>query len=232
VTVCSIVGVAHPAHRRITTALGGQMDQFLQIVLGFPTVVFSVMLLVALGYWLIAMLGLVELDVLDVASADGVEIEPGQLPGLLMKLGFDGLPVTLIFTGIAFFAWLLSYLGTLLLATYDPGALRWALAIALALLALLLAIPFAGLTLRPLRGLFARHEAPAADDLLARSAIVRSAVVSETQGTATLEDGGAGLILQVRAAPGEFRRGDSVVLIEYLPASNAYRVIAAERAVE
>lgn len=208
------------------------MDQFLQIVLGFPTVVFSIMLLVALGYWLIAMLGLVELDVLDVASADGVEIDPGQLPGLLMKLGFDGLPVTLIFTGIAFFAWILSYAGTLLLATLNPGALHWVFAIALALVAFLVAIPFAGLALRPLRGLFVRHEAPAADDLLARSAIVRSAVVTERQGTASLEDGGAGLILQVRAAPGQFQRGDSVVLVEYLHASNAYRVIAADSAVE
>lgn len=206
------------------------MEQFLQIVLAFPTVVFSVLLLVALGYWLIALLGLVDLDVLDVASADGVDLDVTQLSGLLMKLGFDGLPITLIFTGIALFAWVLSYAGTLVLAAFVPGALHWAFAIALALLAFMIAIPFAGLALRPLRGLFMRHEAPAADDLLARTAIVRSPVVNESQGTATLEDGGAGLILQVRAASGQFRRGDSVVLVEYVPASNAYRVIAASAA--
>jgi hypothetical protein len=201
------------------------MDLFLQIALSFPTLVFSVLLMVAIGYWLIAMLGLVELDVLDVSAADGVEVDVGDLPAVMMKLGFDGLPITLIFTGIAFFAWLLSYAGALLLGAVQPGLLGWALAIGLAILAFLLAIPLAGLALRPLRGLFVRHEAPAPDALLARTAIVRSATVTESHGTASLDDGGAGLILQVRAPPGRFQRGDSVVLVEYLTEANAYRVI-------
>jgi hypothetical protein len=203
------------------------MDLFLQIVLSFPTLLFSVALMVALGFWLLAMLGLFELNVLDLAAADGVEVDAGGSAGLLMKFGFDGLPVTLILTGIAFFAWLLSYAGSLLLFGVEPGPLRVSLAVAVAIGAFLLAIPFAGLALRPLRGLFARNEAPPPEALLARSAVVRSPDVTSRHGTAYVDDGGAGLILQVRADPGQFRRGDTVVLVDYLPAQNAYRVIAA-----
>ena len=49
--------------------------------------------------------------------------------------------------------------------------------------------------------------------------------MSLSQGQAEVDDGGAGLILQVRADPGVFRRGDRVVLVDYLAAQNAYRVI-------
>jgi hypothetical protein len=44
-----------------------------------------------------------------------------------------------------------------------------------------------------------------------------------------LEDGGAGLILRVRADEAlGFKRGDRVVLLEYLAAEHAYRVITEE----
>jgi hypothetical protein len=204
------------------------MDLFLQIALSFPTLVFSVALLVTLCFWMLAVLGLFELNVLDLAAADGVEVDAGGSTGLLMKFGFDGLPLTLILTGIAFFAWVLSYAGSLLLLAIEPGLLRWGLAAVLGVAALLLAIPLAGFALHPLRGLFARNEAPPPDALLARTATVRSPEVTLRHGSAYVEDGGAGLILQVRAEEGHFRRGDSVVLVEYLPKHNAYRVIASE----
>ena len=54
---------------------------------------------------------------------------------------------------------------------------------------------------------------------------VPSPQVTPTQGQAALEDGGAGLILQVRAEAGQFKRDDRVVLVDYLAAQNAYRVI-------
>jgi hypothetical protein len=205
------------------------MDLFLLIVFSFPTVIFTVALLVSLAFWLFAVLGLFELDVLNLAAADGVEMDAGHLPGFMMKLGFDGLPITLILSGMAFFGWIASYAGSILLVALEPGPLRWMFGGAVAIAALLLSIPLTGLALQPLRGLFQRVEAASANSLLARSAIVRSAEVTEQHGTATLEDGGAGLILQVRASPGQFQRGDSVVLVEYIEAQNAFRVIAAEQ---
>jgi len=62
--------------------------------------------------------------------------------------------------------------------------------------------------------------------VLGQTAVVRSGRVTLEHGEAVLENGGAGLILRVRADEARaFKRGDRVVLLEYLEAQHAYRVI-------
>lgn len=203
------------------------MQTFLDISLSFPTVIFSVLLMVAIGYWLATLLGLLETDILDLGDLGGEGAELGGFSGALLKFGLDGLPVALIVTGISLFAWVMSYFTDfLLLRQLDPGLLRTALGLAATLLVVLLAIPLTGLLLQPLRPLFANLAGPQAPSLLGREAVVRSPKVGPTQGEANLDDGGAGLILKVRSNE-EFSRGDRVVLVEYLPEHNAYRVIRA-----
>lgn len=203
------------------------MQTFLDIALSFPTVIFSVLLMVAIGYWLATLLGLLETDILDLGDLGGEGAELGGFSGALLKFGLDGLPVALIVTGISLFAWMMSYFTDfLLLRQLDPGLLRTALGLAATLLVVLLAIPLTGLLLQPLRPLFANLAGPQAPSLLGREAVVRSPKVGPMQGEANLDDGGAGLILKVRSNE-EFSRGDRVVLVEYLPEHNAYRVIRA-----
>lgn len=203
------------------------MQTFLDIALSFPTVIFSVLLMVAIGYWLATLLGLLETDILDLGDLGGEGAELGGFSGALLKFGLDGLPVALIVTGISLFAWVMSYFTDfLLLRQLDPGLLRTALGLAATLLVVLLAIPLTGLLLQPLRPLFANLAGPQAPSLLGREAVVRSPKVGPMQGEANLDDGGAGLILKVRSNE-EFSRGDRVVLVEYLPEHNAYRVIRA-----
>jgi len=63
--------------------------------------------------------------------------------------------------------------------------------------------------------------------VLGQTAVVRSGRVTLQQGEVALEDGGAGLILRVRADESYgFKRGDRVVLLEYLEAEHAYRVVS------
>lgn len=203
------------------------MQTFLDIALSFPTVIFSVLLMVAIGYWLATLLGLLETDILDLGDLGGEGAELGGFSGALLKFGLDGLPVALIVTGISLFAWVMSYFTDfLLLRQLDPGLLRTALGLAATLLVVLLAIPLTGLLLQPLRPLFANLAGPQAPSLLGREAVVRSPKVGPMQGEANLDHGGAGLILKVRSNE-EFSRGDRVVLVEYLPEHNAYRVIRA-----
>ena len=176
---------------------------------------------------LATLLGLLETDILDLGDLGGEGAELGGFSGALLKFGLDGLPVALIVTGISLFAWVMSYFTDfLLLRQLDPGLLRTALGLAATLLVVLLAIPLTGLLLQPLRPLFANLAGPQAPSLLGREAVVRSPKVGPTQGEANLDDGGAGLILKVRSNE-EFSRGDRVVLVEYLPEHNAYRVIRA-----
>lgn len=202
------------------------MDRFLEIALSFPTLILSVLLVCAVIYWLLALLGLLQLDVLDLPGSGEAEIGAvGGLSALMMKFGLAGLPFALIFTALVAIAWLVSYfLDYFLLAGLGSGLLRILLALALPPLLLFLALPFAGLALRPFRGLFARAEGRDAASLLGEAVVVRSPEVSESQGSADYDDGAAGLVLQVRAAPGQFRRGDRALIVEYLPTHSAYRV--------
>ena len=124
-------------------------------------------------------------------------------------------------------AWLASYFVELLLLSHLPlGVLRYPLGLLVALAALALAVPPSALLCRPLRPLFLKLQATTSKSVLGQIAVVRSGRVTLQHGEAVLEDGGAGLILRVRADEARgFKRGDRVVLLEYLEGEHAYRVI-------
>jgi hypothetical protein len=209
------------------------MELFLQTSLSYPVVLLSFALCVAILYWFIAALGIVEVDLLDIeveSSLENHSLQPEGLAGLLLKLGLNGVPVTLILTLLFFFAWLFCYFAELLLLRFLPlGILRYPLGLVVVLVVLVLAVPVVGMLTRPLRPLFRKLEATSSKSVLGQIAVVRSGRVSLTQGEATLEDGGASLILRVRADEAQgFKRGDRVVLLEYLEAEHAYRVITEE----
>ncbi|QLC74079.1 DUF1449 family protein [Pseudomonas sp. LPB0260] len=204
------------------------MDIFLQSALAFPTLLFSFLLSLAILYWCVAALGILEVDLLDIEADSALDsLQPEGLAGLLLKLGLNGVPVTLVLTLLCFFAWLVSYFAELFVLRYLPlELLRYPLGILVAGVALLLAVPVSAALCRPLRPLFRKLEATSSKSVLGQTAVVRSGRVSLSHGEALLEDGGAGLILRVRAEEARgFKRGDRVVLLEYLEGEHAYRVI-------
>ncbi|HHG4946341.1 hypothetical protein [Pseudomonas aeruginosa] len=208
------------------------MEGFLQTALSFPTVLFSFLLILAINYWGIVALGMVEIDVLDL-DAESVVDGAGQAEGLaalLAKLKLNGVPVTLVLTLLSFFAWFLCYFVQLwLLSALPLGWLRYPLGAVVAVGALFLAAPLAATLCRPLRPLFRKLESTSSKSVLGQVAVVRSGRVTLQHGEALLEDGGAGLILKVRAEENKgFKRGDRVVLLEYLEAEHAYRVVTEE----
>ncbi|MHA6079990.1 hypothetical protein ACVSML_27490, partial [Pseudomonas aeruginosa] len=201
------------------------MEGFLQTALSFPTVLFSFLLILAIIYWGIVALGMVEIDVLDL-DAESVVDGAGQAEGLaalLAKLKLNGVPVTLVLTLLSFFAWFLCYFVQLwLLSALPLGWLRYPLGAVVAVGALFLAAPLAATLCRPLRPLFRKLESTSSKSVLGQVAVVRSGRVTLQHGEALLEDGGAGLILKVRAEENKgFKRGDRVVLLEYLEAEHA-----------
>ncbi len=209
------------------------MDIFLQNALAFPTLIFSFLLSLMMVYWFFAALGAVEIDVLDIegdSALEGDGLQAEGLAGLLLKLGLGGVPITIVLTLLAMFSWVISYLLESLLLSYLPlGWLRYPLGLVVAVGVLFVAVPPAAALCRPLRKLFLKFEAPTSRSFLGQTAVVRSSRVTLSHGEATLEDGGAGLILKVRADESKgFKRGDHVVLLEYLEAENAYRVLSVE----
>ena len=86
-----------------------------------------------------------------------------------------------------------------------------------------------GKLIRPLRPMFKKMEQHVEKLVMGQTAVVRTSRVDGTFGEAILEDGGAGLILKVRATGDHhFKRGDKVVLIEHLKEHDAFRVVSEE----
>src|SRR6185437_10941370 len=89
-----------------------------------------------------------------------------------------------------------------------PDLLRWSLGTVVAVLAPLPAVPVTALLLRPIRRFLLR---------LGPVGVVASPKVDARSGHATVDDGGAGLVLQIRSDI-ELQRGERIVLVEHVAA--------------
>lgn len=204
------------------------MTEFLNTALTFPTLVYSVLLAFCTIYWLLAATGIVDLDAVDGwLATDGDSVEPSAIAGMLAKLGLSGVPMMLVLTVLSFFGWLATYFVQLFLLQYAPDGLRWIAGAGVLVVALLPGAFATSLLLRPLAAVIARLRPPTPPSVLGRAGTVISPHADATGGRAQFDDGGAGLILQVRTLPDQrFARGDRVVLIEHLESDNTYRVIS------
>ena len=204
------------------------MELFLQTAFAFPVVFFSFLLCVSVLYWLTVALGVLDVDSLDFEADAGSEASYAEgLGGLLFKLGLKDVPITLLLTLLVFFGWLFCYFAELLLLRFLPlGLLRYPLGVVLVLASLFLAVPFVRVLTMPLRPLFRKAKGVTSTSLLGQVVVVRSSKVTRTYGEANMENGGAGLILRIRADESlGYVRGDRLVLLEYLEADHAYRVV-------
>ncbi|GLS27893.1 DUF1449 domain-containing protein [Marinibactrum halimedae] len=206
------------------------MAPFFHIIASFPTLIFTSLLVFVVLYWLIAMLGLVDIDVLDLPEADmdaGVDGN-SVMAGLLLKFGLEGVPVTLIISIITILGWFISFL-----LTYFAMPLMGNTMMALLIGSGIFIAAFYGsvmataYAIRPLRPLFKNATADVQKDIIGQVAIVRTSRVDEEFGEADFNDGGAGLILKIRAAAEDkLTRGDKVILMEYVKENGFFRVIS------
>ena len=209
------------------------MDPFYQTITSFPTIVYTALLLFCLLYWIVAVLGMVEVDFLDLDIDGDIDIKEGidaqhALAGLLLKLGLHGVPLTIILTILSIVAWLLCYYASLFSSKLLPGGIvQFAAGIPILLVATYLAAIITGQIIKPIRTLFSKLDVDETKHIIGQSAIVRSGIVDKDRGEATMSDGGAGLLLNIRATGDElFHKGDEVVIIEKIGDQNTYRVIA------
>ncbi len=218
------------------------MDPFYQNISSFPTVFFTFFLALTSLYWLVAVLGFVSIDILDfdLPDLDGdVSVDLGEAPdltnanvlaGLMLRFGLQGVPVTIIVSLIGLFGWLICYYAVYFLFGWVPsGILQIVAGIPVLFVSLYAGVMITALVIKPLRPLFSKAQQESIKHVLGQVALVRTSRVDEGFGEAVLEDGGAGLILKVRSTSGDaFKKGDRVVLFEYIKESNVYRVISEE----
>lgn len=220
--------------------LSEKMNPFYQNISSFPTVFFTLVLAIVALYWLVAVLGVIEIDVLDfdipdaegtlgVNSSHGFE-NPDVLAGLMLKMGLYGIPVTIIVSFIALIGWLICYYSVHFMFPLVPGALlEFLIGIPILLGSFYVAVMVTAQIIKPLRPLFKKAQQDTIKTIVGQIAIVRTPKVDENTGEALLADGGAGLILKVRTnGEVEFFRDDRVVLLEYDKEKNIYHVISEE----
>ncbi|MCR8720831.1 hypothetical protein N027_20815 [Pseudomonas syringae USA007] len=207
------------------------MSRFFEITLSFPVVIFSLLLAIVSVYWLMVCLGVVgiepvEIDIQAVSAYDSGNDEFGE--GLFPGFGFAGVPLAIILTLVSVVGWLVSYFNQLLIIEQlSLGFFYYPLGFASGLMALLIALAFTLLIVRLCKPLLKKISGPAPPPICGQVAIVRSQTVSCDRGTAMLDDGGAGLLLQVRSlGTSQIRRNDRVVLLQYLADEHVYHVIS------
>jgi len=210
------------------------MDPFYQNIASFPTAAFTFVLAICVLYWLFAVLGVVDLDILDIDGLDA-DFDTGSeasvanvLAGVMLKFGLNGVPVTIIVSFLSLFGWLLSYYCVHYLSPYIPQGLFHILFGLMVLIgAFWVAVMITAMIVKLLRPFFQKMEQQTIKRVLGQTAVVRTSKVNNSFGEAFLNDGGAGLILKVRSSDDKvFAKGDKVVLLEYLETDNVYRVIS------
>ena len=200
------------------------MPLFISIITTFPTVIFTVLLSVAVIYWLISLSGLVDSDVVEGDVGDGGWMALG---GLLATLGLHGVPLPLVITLLALIGWLFSYFATLLLGIHlNPGLLLWLFNGVVLTLGFVIATILTSFLIRPLRALFRPAQRLALEQrLISKQCIIRSATVTKKQGHADVHLDGDHFILQVRS-DSALARGENAFIIQYLVNEDAYWVMS------
>lgn len=221
---------AHDAQATMVTGKGW-MAEFLHVVMTWPTLPYSIVLAFCAIYWALAATGIVDDGFGDGSLGDGGDFAGGEhgahgISGMFSRLGLGGAPVMMVVALLAFFGWTTTYFVHLFVLQHLPTPMRWGIGAGVALLALVPAVPVSAWILRPVRRLLLRLRPVAQASLLGKAGVVASPEVNERAGHANIDDGGAGLVLQVRARPGERHlRGERVVLVDYAKEHNHYLVI-------
>lgn len=163
------------------------MRTLFEAATGFPTYLFTVALVVVMGFWLLVAVGAA-----DSGSFDG-DVDADAL-------GWGGVPVAVAFSLVTGFAWCGSLCATVLL---DPvassGPVRALTALAVLIAAPLLAWSVTRVLVRRLHRLFPDEPGPSPHDLVGLTCTIRTVRVDEGVGRAEVMTGdGSTVLVQVR----------------------------------
>jgi hypothetical protein len=169
-------------------------------------------------------------DVGDIGGGDGdldldADDSGGALAAIMSALHLRSVPATVVFSFVITFSWLVSVVGMQLLTRLAPGLRGIPLSLAVLVGAFVLSLPLTSLAARPLARVFAPRHAPVKSDFIGRTCVVRTGSVTAKFGEATLNDGGAGLVLRVRVEGGkQLGRGEQALIVDYDAERETYLV--------
>lgn len=204
------------------------MNQFIDLITTFPVIIPTFFLCIVVLYWLLVLLGAMDLDILEADIELDVDVENGSegLAGFLVNWGLAGVPVSIIISIMTSTIWLLTTIASSLILPLVPfETLRWGIGLIILVVFFALTIPLTAQMIRPMRGMFRAHQAVKKSSLIGNECIVKTLSVQEDFGQGELTDGEAGLLLDIIAIePNDISKGDTVLLLEYDKARDCYLV--------
>ena len=201
------------------------MELFVNEVFSFPTIIFTIPLIVLMLFWLMAFAGLVDIEIFDI-DVDADSDADAARGGWLETFGLDGVPLTVALTLVDIYAFAFVYLARKYLTQLFDGILSaTAIGFIVAVFAVIVAIPIAAICCKPLRKVFHTHQAVSKKDLDGVICTVTTQTVTESFGQATADDG---MVYSIRAnTPNDLCKGCRIVLLEYSADDDTY-VVASE----
>jgi hypothetical protein len=192
------------------------MGEFVDAALSFPAVLFTFLLVVVVLYWLLVLLGTMDLEIGDADGLDGV--------------GLGGVPVTVTLSVLIVVAWFVALAGGVLTAALDLGTfVRVLLGIGVLFVAVLAGLFAARLVALPLRTLYADGTGPSRRDFLGRECVIRTGRVSADFGQAevTSSDGSSAIIQVRQTGEHELTSGRRALIFDYDTAGEFFWVAPA-----
>lgn len=205
------------------------MGGFLQAVASYPTAVFTTLLGVTLVYWLLALLGVVDMDdSLQLEEGSGAVQDLGTLASYVVAFGLHGVPFSIALSVLALVSWTLSCLGAMWLLPLLPGTgPHYAAGTILGVASLSVAVPLTSRLVRPLRRLFVTHTAVHNASLVGQTCRVLTQTVDERNGRAEVPQRGANLNIRVWArTPNTLARGATARIVAYEEQAARYLIEA------
>ncbi|WP_444996156.1 hypothetical protein [Aliikangiella sp. IMCC44359] len=216
------------------------METFLINISSFPTIIYSIALVVAIGYWLLVLLGLFDFDLIDI-DADteidvGVDIDvdtdinqAGTVAGFLTTLGLTGVPITVVISLLLLNGWFICYFISELIPQFPNiiKLLQVLIQVGVVIISFMLALPVTAAIIKPLRPLFRKiNQEPISTSLIGRTCRIRSSRVDTEFGEAECLHHGASLIIKVRTlGDTKLITGDLAIPIEYSAENGTYFVV-------
>jgi len=206
------------------------MSELWLVLSSYPTSIYTVILGVLLIFWLFAIIGALDMDIISIdADIDfDADIEIPGFVGLMHTLGILGVPITIVSSVLIFLSWIFTYLVAAYVLPLIPGDLLKILLGTVTLIAsFIVAIPITTKIVAPLRKMAIVNQAMSNKSFVGYECKVKSQTVDQEFGQGFIEDGGAGLNVRIRAkTPNDFKKGSMVHIIHYESDGNYYEVLS------
>jgi hypothetical protein len=180
------------------------MGDFVDAALSFPAVVFSFLLAAVLLYWLLVLLGTLDIEIGDLDVGDG--------------LGLGGVPVTVTASVLVVVSWFVTLAGGVVTGALDLGSfVEVLLGIGVLLVAVVAGLFVARLVAVPLRRLYAPGGEASRNDFVGRECVIRTGSVTGVFGQAevTALDGSTAIVQVRQSGEHKLAYGHRALIFDY-----------------